>query len=125
MCKAHVIALQSLQQTLPFSKSKLLLFAGVQKAEEMSAYEQERAEHIARNKARMAALHLPTLANTVAPQKEARPAKQRGISCKRHKAPVSWHTPVHCSLKPMCFDLLDLQCLQSSVGVWDVIPLRS
>lgn len=68
----------------------------LQKAEEMSAYEQERAEHIARNKARMAALHLPSLANTVAPKKEARPAKQRGISSKRHKAPVrSPLTPVY------------------------------
>ena len=55
----------------------------------MSAYERERAEHIARNRARMAALQLPSLANTVAPKKEARPAKQRGISSKRHKAPVS------------------------------------
>ena len=73
----------------------------LQKAEEMSAYEQERAEHIARNKARMAALHLPSLANTLAPRKEARPAKQRGISSKRHKAPVgspllfTWSFVVH------------------------------
>ena len=63
--------------------------ACVQQAEEMSAYERERAEHIARNKARMAALQLPSLANSVAPRKEARPAKQRGISSKRHKEPVS------------------------------------
>lgn len=66
----------------------------LQKVEEMSAYERERAEHIARNKARMAALQLPSLAHSVAPQKEPRPAKQRGISSKRHKAPVCsclWH----------------------------------
>ena len=62
---------------------------GLQKAEEMSAYERERAEHIARNRERMAALQLPSLAHNVAPKKEARPAKQRGISSKRHKAPVS------------------------------------
>ena len=55
----------------------------------MSAYERERAEHIARNKERMAALQLPSLAHNVAPKKEARPAKQRGISSKSHKAPVS------------------------------------
>ncbi len=60
----------------------------MQKVEEMSAYERERAEHIARNKERMAALHLPSLASSMAPKKEARPAKQRGISSKRHKAPV-------------------------------------
>ena len=55
----------------------------------MSAYERERAEHIARNRERMAALQLPSLAHNVAPKKEARPAKQRGISSKRHKALVS------------------------------------
>lgn len=63
----------------------------LQKVEEMSAYERERAEHIARNKERMAALHLPSLANSMAPKQEARPAKQRGISSKRHKAPVGRH----------------------------------
>ncbi len=65
----------------------------MQKVEEMSAYERERAEHIARNKERMAALHLPSLASSMAPKKEARPAKQRGISSKRHKAPVGTHLP--------------------------------
>ncbi len=71
----------------PRSQSCLL-----QKVEEMSAYERERAEHIARNRERMAALQLPSLANSIAPKKEARPAKQRGISSKRHKEPVSLHT---------------------------------
>lgn len=65
----------------------------MQKVEEMSAYERERAEHIARNKERMAALHLPSLASSMAPKKEARPAKQRGISSKRHKAPVGTGLP--------------------------------
>ena len=64
----------------------------------MSAYERERAEHIARNKERMAALHLPSLASSMAPKKEARPAKQRGISSKRHKAPVSKQLPSRLNL---------------------------
>ncbi|DBB11441.1 hypothetical protein WJX82_009846 [Trebouxia sp. C0006] len=68
------------------------------KVEEMSAYERERAEHIARNKERMAALHLPSLASSMAPKKEARPAKQRGISSKRHKAPVE-EAPRRASLR--------------------------
>ncbi|KAL3141680.1 hypothetical protein ABBQ32_004368 [Trebouxia sp. C0010 RCD-2024] len=64
----------------------------------MSAYERERAEHIARNKARMAALQLPSLANSVAPRKEARPVTQRGISSKRHKAPAE-QAPRRASLR--------------------------
>ena len=55
----------------------------------MSQYERERQEHIARNKERMMALQLPSLANEVGPQKEARPAKPKGITAKRQKPKAS------------------------------------
>ena len=91
----------------------------MQKVEEMSAYERERAEHIARNKERMAALHLPSLANSMAPKKEARPAKQRGISSKRHKAPVGRHLPSklnHLLLPPnVCKEAMTVLLQTSSV----------
>lgn len=56
----------------------------------MSQYERERQEHIARNKERMMALQLPSLANHAVPQKEARPAKPKGITAKRQKTKVSF-----------------------------------
>ena len=86
----------------------------MQKVEEMSAYERERAEHIARNKERMAALHLPSLASSMAPKKEARPAKQRGISSKRHKAPVGRH--LQNTLNLLHQPLLPYSCKQAMVG---------
>ena len=54
----------------------------------MSEYERERQEHIARNKERMMALQLPSLTHNMAPLKEARPAKPKGITAKRQKTKV-------------------------------------
>lgn len=63
----------------------------------MSAYERERAEHIQRNKERMMALQIPGLASHVGPQKEARPAKPKGITSKRQKSKVRLN---HCAVAP-------------------------
>ena len=56
--------------------------------EELTAFEREREERIARNKARMAALNIGGLAADVAPAKAAASGPiQRGIGAKRQRAP--------------------------------------
>ena len=93
----------------------------LQKAETMSTYERERAEHIQRNKERMMALQIPGLASHVGPQKEARPAKPKGITSKRQKPKVCLNSSV-ASIKVLAASVCIWYCSLSHT-MW--VPTRS
>ena len=73
----------------PLSNAAQVMLKALCWQEELNDFERERAEHIARNRARMQELQLPYLANAIAPQPKKPSTAPRGLKARKKEVLAS------------------------------------